>query len=85
MKIYIKKSYKTRAAERLIHCNSLELLWFIFRHPDDFIALTAVIRTYSIEKDLPSLKFKPGHTYAGNKAHISNSMRVQLPSEPVSR
>lgn len=63
----------------------MQLLWFIFRHQDDFIALTAVIGTYSIDKDLPSLKFKTGHTYAGNKPHISNSIRVQLTNESVSR
>ncbi|RMC01706.1 hypothetical protein DUI87_21721 [Hirundo rustica rustica] len=42
------------------------------RHQDDFIALTAVIGTYSIDKDLPSLKFK-------------TDLKIQLPNESVSR
>lgn len=51
----------------------MQFLWLIFRHQDDFIALIAVIGTYSIDKDLASLKFKTGPPHAGNKVHIFNS------------
>lgn len=53
----------------------MQFLWLIFRHHNDFIALTAISGTCSIDKDLASLKFKTGSTHAGNKVHIFNSSR----------
>lgn len=53
----------------------MQFLWLIFRHQDDFIALTAIIGIYSLGKELASLKFKTGHTHAGNKVHIPNSSK----------
>ena len=53
----------------------MQFFWLIFRHQDDFIALTAIIGTYSTVKDLASLKFKTGRARAGNKVHIFNSSK----------
>lgn len=53
----------------------MQFLWLIFRHQDDFIALTAIMGTYSIDKVLTSVKSKTGHTHAGNKVHIFNSRK----------